>query len=214
MILVDGEDRALGEAGLLAAHRLPGKRHRAFTALLFDAGGERLLLARRAAGKLLWPGYWDWTVASHPRPGEDTVAAGERRLPEELGLAARLGNGGRFEYRAVFGSVGAEYEVCAALVGRLDGGARPRPDPGEVAELRWAGPGELLRELAGRPERYCPWLYLALLLLGRGGDGEALLPEPWRRAVPDAPLEEALRTHLADGDWRLAGGGPGNGPGS
>ena len=66
VILVDQSGRELGVADKVECHRGPGRLHRALTCLLFD-DRSRLLFARRAPTKPLWPGYWDATVATHPR---------------------------------------------------------------------------------------------------------------------------------------------------
>jgi isopentenyl-diphosphate delta-isomerase len=43
------------------------------------------------------------------------------------------------------------------LVGHLTNGV-PRPDPAEVAALRWAYLDEVTREIATQPWSYAPWL--------------------------------------------------------
>ena len=52
--------------------------------LLFDKEGK-LVITKRAKEKMLWPGDWDGTFASHPRESETYVSSGERRMPEEVG---------------------------------------------------------------------------------------------------------------------------------
>jgi isopentenyldiphosphate isomerase len=54
VILVDGNDNPIGSEEKVKCHLPNGKLHRAFTALLFDEDG-RLVLTRRAKGKMLWP---------------------------------------------------------------------------------------------------------------------------------------------------------------
>ena len=57
LILVDGDDRALGPASRADCHRPGGQRHRAFSVYLFDKAG-RTLIQQRQASKPLWPGFW------------------------------------------------------------------------------------------------------------------------------------------------------------
>lgn len=211
VVLVDGDDNALGVEGRLRCHRLPGRKHRAFTALLLGADG-RALLGRRASGKMLWPDHWDGTVASHPGPDEGYRESGERRLGEELGATCALVESGLFDYRIAFGDVGAENEVCCTLVGALPEGAALAPHPDEISELRWIEVDALLDELDARPLEYCPWLPLALLCLRR--ELEAL---PAELRAPLAPLAtdgarerlgRSLAAHFAehsDDTWRLLG---------
>jgi isopentenyl-diphosphate delta-isomerase len=209
-VLVDADDKPLGVEAVLACHLSPGRKHRAFSAVVMDDQG-RVLLARRAAGKMLWHGSWDATVASHPRPGEGYVEAAERRVREELGVACELHLLGRFDYRVDFGDVGTEDEVCAALVGRLAPGTEPRPDAAEIDGLRVLSADALVAELSHRPEDYCPWTYLALLCAGVGEDG--LPPDlasdlcRWREPALRGALRGGLLTHLSDDAWRLLDGG-------
>ena len=89
VILVDENDNPIGTEEKVKCHLPNGKLHRAFTALLFDKDG-RLVLTKRAKEKMLWPGDWDGTFASHPRESEGYVSSGERRMPEELGINGKL----------------------------------------------------------------------------------------------------------------------------
>ena len=88
VILVDMDDREIGRAGKLEAHR-QGQLHRAVSICIVDGEG-RMLLQRRAAVKYHSPGLWANACCSHPRPGEATLAAALRRLPEELGFSCAL----------------------------------------------------------------------------------------------------------------------------
>lgn len=132
--------------------------HRAFSVLVFDAAG-RLLLQQRAGGKYHSPGLWSNTCCGHPRPGEDTAAAAERRLREEMGFDCGLEPAGAFVYRAEIGAL-VEHEVDHVFTGGFDG--TPQPDAAEVAAWCWVDPAELAADLAARPERYSAWLGRAL----------------------------------------------------
>src|SRR3954452_17576853 len=88
VILVNADDRPVGMMGKLEAHRR-GLRHRAISVIVRDRH-NRLLLQQRAAGKYHSGGLLTNTCCSHPRPGEDTIDAAQRRLVEEMGLACPL----------------------------------------------------------------------------------------------------------------------------
>jgi len=158
VVLVDADDRAVGTAGKLDAHRT-GVLHRAFSVFVFDAQGA-LLLQQRAHGKYHSGGLWTNTCCGHPRPGEPTAAAAVRRLREEMGIACRLASAGRFLYRADVGPGLVEHELDHVFVGRSD--REPRPDPAEVAGWRRVTLTDLRRDLARRPERYTAWFERAL----------------------------------------------------
>jgi isopentenyl-diphosphate delta-isomerase len=158
VILVDADDREVGTAEKLTAHR-QGRLHRAFSVFLDDRGG-RTLLQRRAEGKYHSGGLWSNACCGHPRPGESTMAAAQRRLREELGVDAPLRPLGAFTYRAQVADGLVEHEVDHVFSGRLE--VEPRPDPQEVAEWRWMPIDSLVADLEARPGQYSAWLKAAL----------------------------------------------------
>ena len=84
VILVNENDVPIGVMEKMEAHR-QAKLHRAFSVFLFNSKGE-MLLQQRAFSKYHSPGLWSNACCSHPQPGEETHAAAERRLVEELGI--------------------------------------------------------------------------------------------------------------------------------
>lgn len=161
VILVDPDDRPLGEADKLDAHR-EGQLHRAFSILIFNARGE-LLLQRRAEGKYHFSGRWSNSCCGHPRPGEPTYRAALRRLGEELGFQAPLTEEAQLLYRAWDPISGlTEHEYLHVFRGRFVG--EPRPDPDEVGAWRWMSIAGVRRALDRRPALFTPWF---ALLMGR-----------------------------------------------
>jgi isopentenyl-diphosphate delta-isomerase len=154
VVLVDEQDREIGSMEKMQAHRA-GMLHRAFSIFLFDPQG-RTLLQQRAHGKYHTPGLWSNACCSHVRPGEAVQAAAHRRLREELGADCELDKRFVFTYKAEVGNGLVEHEVDHVLFGTSAGPFRPSPD--EVADLRWAEPDALERELQERPEDFTPWL--------------------------------------------------------
>lgn len=158
--LVDTDGTACGRATVEQAHSAPGLRHRAFSVHLFDPTG-RLLLQQRSAAKTRFALRWANATCGHPGPGESVVAAASRRLAEEIGLqAVELTEIGVYGYRAVDPATGkVEDEYDHVLLGIIDPAQQqPRPDPGEVAALRWIPPTELLSRLREQPDEFAPWL--------------------------------------------------------
>ena len=207
VILVDGSDSPVGTEEKTRCHLPDGRLHRAFTALLFDGDG-RLILARRAAEKMLWPGCWDGTFASHPREDETYVSSGERRMPEELGVAGSLDYLHKFEYHVPYGDVGSENEVCGTLIGVVEDPGKIACVRGEIEEVKAVGPSELLEEIGRDPKAYCPWMLIALELLERSEAGalerHAETLAGWTGdADMHAGLQKAIRRHLPDDRWRL-----------
>ena len=193
VVLVDSADNRLGLEEKVRCHLLDGKLHRAFTALIFDEAG-RLALARRSGSKMLWPGFWDGTFASHPRDGESYNDSAARRMPAELGAACPLEFLFRFEYHATYKDVGSENEICATLAGTADP-ASLEPVQSEISEIRWVSPAELVKELAD-PKLFCPWMLAAVHL----AEPAPPVPRPWTETAVREAAGEAARAHMEG--WR------------
>jgi isopentenyl-diphosphate Delta-isomerase len=161
VVLVDADDRPIGSAEKLRAHR-EGLLHRAFSVFVMNRTGA-MLLQRRAADKYHSGGLWSNTCCSHPRPGEPIAAAAGRRLREEMGFTCALRPVHRFVYRAELDGGMIEHECDTVLVGHYDG--VPSPDPAEVGGWRWTHPDAIARELAAAPERFTAWFRIAWCLV-------------------------------------------------
>lgn len=157
--LVDENGVTIGTAEKLSAHRAPGRLHRAFSVFLFDEEG-RLLLQRRALGKYHSPGVWSNTCCGHPYPGEQPFVAAARRTAEELGAAPVLmREAGTVRYNHPDPASGlVEQEYNHLFVGLVRG--QLRPDPEEIDETAFAGPGELARLRAEGP--FSAWFQTVL----------------------------------------------------
>ena len=155
LILVDASDREIGHLSKGACHDGDGVLHRAFSLFIFNSAGE-LLLQQRSEEKRLWPLFWSNSCCSHPRRGETTELATERRLAQELGMTSDPHHLFTFQYQAPYLDLGSENEVCRVYVGRsVD---LPRPNSHEIAEIRWITPDDLDREFETQPEVFTPWL--------------------------------------------------------
>lgn len=166
VILVDENDCQIGLEEKVKCHLPNGKLHRAFTALIFDHAGN-LLLARRAKEKMLWPGDWDGTVASHPRESETYSSSAERRLPEELGITCNVDYLGKFEYHIQYKDIGSENEICGTILGVINNDEKINPIDTEIDKTRWISASELSLELVKNYDNYCPWMLIALLTLDK-----------------------------------------------
>lgn len=206
LILVDKNDNPIGTEEKVKCHLPNGILHRAFTALIFDKNG-RLVLTRRAQEKMLWPGDWDGTVASHPRESETYVSSAERRMPEELGIECKLDYLFKFEYHVPYKDIGSENEVCGTLVGMVDESTPFKKIEGEIDEIKWISAEELLSELKSKPEIYCPWMIIALEFLDKSEKSMLEKYEnifkPWMNPEMHKAFQQAIKLHLPDDNWRL-----------
>lgn len=166
LALVDENDRLLGSADKLTAHLAPGQLHRAFSVFLFD-GERRVLLQQRATSKYHFGGLWSNSCCGHPGPGEEVPAAASRRTDEELGTGpVELTAVGTLLYSASDERSGlVERELDHLLIGHYT--REPQPDPDEVMATRWVAWDELVADVTATPERYTPWLPLALPIVAR-----------------------------------------------
>ncbi len=115
-----------------------------------------MLLQRRSRGKYHSGGLWANTCCGHPRVGERTRAAANRRLYEELGMTAMLGFGFQARYEAALDNDLTENEMVYVYGGRIEDA--PAPDPQEVSETQLIALADLVADAARRPDRYAYWL--------------------------------------------------------
>jgi len=206
LILVDEKDNPIGIEEKVKCHLPNGILHRAFTALLFDKNG-RLVLTRRAKEKMLWPNDWDGTVASHPRESETYVSSGERRMPEELGIQCKLDYLFKFEYHVPYKDVGSENEICGTLIGIVDDSSQFKKIEGEIDEIKWISPKELLSELNTNSKIYCPWMIIALELLDKSEkpmlEKYHNILSSWMSDEMHETFQKAIKVHLPDNNWRV-----------
>src|ERR1700741_4221085 len=153
VILVDENDRETGTMEKMQAH-VEAKLHRAFSVFVFNSANQ-LLLQRRAAGKYHSANLWTNTCCSHPRPGEKTVDAANRRLQEEMGIACRLEHVFNFIYKAELENGLTEYELDHVYIGNFEG--TPKPDDSEVSEWKYESMETISEEMKQHPDQYTAW---------------------------------------------------------
>ena len=203
---MDKNDNPIGLEEKMKCHLPNGKLHRAFTALLFDKEGK-LVLTRRSPSKMLWPGDWDGTVASHPRKNETYISSAERRMPEEIGISCKFDYLFKFEYHVPYKNIGSENEICGTLLGLIENSSKFNLVEDEISEIKWISPKQLMDELQKNPEIYCPWMIIALYLLPNSEKSmlskyKSIISK-WTTPEMAKSLEEAIRYHLKDNNWRF-----------
>lgn len=154
LIFVDESDNELGYVNKSKCHDGDGLLHRAFSLFIFTSSGK-LLLQQRSADKRLWPLFWSNSCCGHPIRGETMAQATDRRLDEELGIAADLEFVYKFSYQARFGNHGSENELCSVFLGSSDEAFLANPQ--EIADARYVTAEQLDQELKDSPEMFTPW---------------------------------------------------------
>jgi isopentenyl-diphosphate delta-isomerase len=154
VILVDSYDNETGIMPKMEAH-VKGLLHRAFSVFIFNSEGE-LLLQQRALDKYHSGGKWTNTCCSHPRLGEETIDAANRRLMEEMGMECDLQYGFNFIYKADMLNGIAEHEFDHVFFGLSND--IPKPEAKEVANYKYIRMEDLEKDIETNPSHYTEWL--------------------------------------------------------
>ena len=157
VILVDKHDNEIGTMPKMEAH-VTGVLHRAFSVFIFNQNGE-LLLQQRALDKYHSGGKWTNTCCSHPRAGEETLTAANRRLLEEMGMECELNYGFNFLYKADVENGLIEHEFDHVYYGISDD--LPAINLAEVAAYKYVKIDTLRLDLEKNPALYTEWLKIS-----------------------------------------------------
>ncbi len=157
VILVNEKDEVIGSMEKMQAHQ-EGLLHRAFSIFILDGQG-RMLLQQRALTKYHSAGLWTNACCSHPRPGEETLSAANRRLKEELGFQTELKHVFTFTYETNFENGLTEHELDHVFFGEYNG--ELSPDPMEVMDSRLETPENIRKELIKDPNSFTSWFRIA-----------------------------------------------------
>ncbi len=157
VILVDEHDVPTGTMEKMEVHQ-KALLHRAFSVFIFNDKGE-ILLHKRAAKKYHSAGLWTNACCSHPKPGEDTLAAAEVRLQEEMGFNTPLKKAFDFVYKAPFDNGLTEHEFDHVFIGSYEGSIKPNAE--EVSDYCFKSVAEIRTSIESHPQKYTEWFKIA-----------------------------------------------------
>ena len=157
VILVDEQDSPLGTMEKIEVHE-KALLHRAFSVFIFNDKKE-MLLQKRAVRKYHSASLWTNACCSHPKPGEDTIAAAQKRLQEEMGFTIGLQKAFEFIYKAPFENGLTEHEFDHVLIGSYSGEISPNPD--EVSDYCFMRLPEIDQSIQSHPAKYTEWFKIA-----------------------------------------------------
>ena len=157
VILVDKNDNQVGLMPKLEAHE-KGVLHRAFSIFIFNSRYE-LLLQKRASSKYHSGGLWTNTCCSHPREGEDTLDAANRRLDEEMGIKTSLRKVYDFIYKAELDNQLTEHEFDHVFYGVCDND--PILNKDEAEDSKWVDMETLNNDIMKNEDNYTVWFKIA-----------------------------------------------------
>lgn len=158
VVLVNEKDEQIGTAEKLLAHQ-QNLLHRAFSIFIHDGNGA-VLLQKRALSKYHSGGLWTNTCCSHPKENENIIAAGQKRLQEEMGFTTDLTVLFSFIYQAELDNDLSENELDHVLVGKYNGAVTPNPS--EASEVKWVPIQTLINDVEINPTAYTIWLQLII----------------------------------------------------
>ncbi len=157
VILVDKNDNQVGLMPKLEAHE-KGVLHRAFSIFIFNSKYE-LLLQKRASSKYHSGGLWTNTCCSHPREGEETLDAANRRLDEEMGIKTSLRKVYDFIYKAELDNQLTEHEFDHVFYGVCDND--PILNKDEAEDFKWVDMETLNNDIMKNEDNYTVWFKIA-----------------------------------------------------
>ena len=157
VILVDEKDNQVGLMPKLEAHQ-KGLLHRAFSVFIFNSD-YKLLLQKRASSKYHSGGLWTNTCCSHPRDGEETIDAANRRLNEEMGIKTSLRKVFDFIYTAELDNNLIENEFDHVLYGVYD--IDPILNKEEAEDFKWIDMETLKNDIENNTDQYTVWFKIA-----------------------------------------------------
>jgi len=177
LIQVDVDDNVIGPVDRLKAHLDDGILHRGLMVVVRNSKGMILLSQRSLERADLgfpppFPGFWDITLAGHPKWGQtDYVTQMANEVREELGIetkATSIKYVGKFRYYAPDPSYPnprakptfrlSEREVCGVGVLRTD--HTPTLNSTELQTSQWVEANEVIRRLESL--KVAPWARLML----------------------------------------------------
>lgn len=153
VVLVDKNDKVLGTAEKMEAHR-KSLLHRAVSVFIFNTKGE-WLLQQRAFHKYHSAGLWTNTCCTHPYPNETSLSTANRRLQEEMGMTARLTEIFSFIYEEKLDNELSENEFDRVFIGITNN--LPKINADEVADYKYVTFETLKTDVENNPENYTVW---------------------------------------------------------
>ena len=153
VILVNENDEPIGSMEKIEAHE-KALLHRAFSVFILNDKNEGML--QQCAGiKYHSPLLWTNTCCSHQRAGETNIAAGKRRLLEEMGFQVDLKELFSFIYKAPFDNGLTEHELDHVMIGYSN--QEPNINREEVEDWKWMSMEAIKHDMKDHPENYTAW---------------------------------------------------------
>lgn len=158
VIVVDQNGHEIGLIEKNTAHQT-GILHRSFGVFIINSQGN-MLIHKRAQTKDHCSGLWSHACSSHPKPGENTKQAAQRRLKEEMGIVCDLQEAFPFIYQGESNNRSCDHGYMHLFIGISD--QEPIPNPEEFEAYKWIELHELLKDVNEHPGKYTHWFTLVI----------------------------------------------------
>ncbi len=159
--IVDENGSVLGTEIKEKCHQGKGILHSAFLVMIFNKKNE-LMLAKRSQQKLLWPDYWDGTVASHYHPDVSQEDRVKQRILYEAGARCdQIEFLFKFRYHAEYKDIGSENEICDVFTARGIPDGHVSPNAMEISEHRFLHTTQIEDEIRSNSKSIAPWFLIA-----------------------------------------------------
>ena len=159
--IVDEAGKILGVEEKIKCHLGKGILHSAFLVMMFNEHDE-IVLAQRSPEKMLWPDFWDGTVASHYHTDVPRAERVQQRILYETGARCRqLKYLFKFRYQAEFEGIGSENEICDVFEAKDLRSEHLVPNESEISEYRFVKIPDLVDEIEANSQKIAPWFLIA-----------------------------------------------------
>ncbi len=147
-VIVDKNDKVIGQATRGECHRNKKLIHRGVVILVFNDQGE-LYLQKRSATKDLYPSLWSLSVGGHVASGETYDQAAKKEMREELGINVPFKKIGKF-----FHQNERETEINMAYKATYKGPFKLSPE--EIEKGRFFNPEALAKKVSSGEIKLTP----------------------------------------------------------
>jgi len=158
VIVVDHHGQEVGVEAAEKAHTA-GILHRSFGVFIVNSRGQ-MLIHKRASTKKHCAGLWSNACSSHPKPGESTKEAAQKRLKEEMGITCELDEAFPFIYHLAGNNSPCDDGYAHLFIGVCD--HDPLPNEAEFEAFKWIDLGTLLKDVHENPQSYSPWFSMVI----------------------------------------------------
>jgi len=184
VIVVNQQGQEVGFEAQDIAHA-HGILHRSFGVFIVNSQGQ-MLIHKRAATKKYCAGLWSNACSSHPKPGEDTQEAAEKRLNDEMGISCQLHEAFPFIYNTDSEKNACDYGYAHLYIGISD--SDPIPNAQEFEAFKWVTLSDLLKDVHENPALYSQWFRLVV-------EGVALYIKNFLATKAHIPINEKTQSN-------------------